>query len=264
MDNGLPFASEELTQFLQCHCIDHVTSFPHFPRSNGFVERQEWTIKRVLSTAQDTNKPLEDVLLNLWLTPIGPNMLSPWEILHNRTFQHPGRPSQPVDMESVRNYLLSHKQSQKAQFDKAHGAHDLPELGTGQEVLFWSPVKDEYIPWTMVNRATAPYSYVIEAQGKRYHGTREHLWPIHLNLPKPATQQPLPPKPKVSITHIPKPNPKSKYVSHPVLFPGPSLKPPCHICHPPQPYWFSHSTNAAQSIKNLLQHLSTLIPYPQC
>ena len=37
-DNGPPFASSELAQFLQCHHIDHITSFLHFPRSNGFIE----------------------------------------------------------------------------------------------------------------------------------------------------------------------------------------------------------------------------------
>ena len=65
-------------------------------------------------------------------------------------FQHPSKPSQPVDMESVKNYLLSHKQSQKTYFDKAHGTCDLIELGPGQEMLIRSPVKDEYIPRTIV------------------------------------------------------------------------------------------------------------------
>ena len=38
MDNGQPFLSEELAQFLQCHQIEHSTSSPHFSRFNGFVE----------------------------------------------------------------------------------------------------------------------------------------------------------------------------------------------------------------------------------
>ena len=37
-NNGLPFASEELTQLLQHNHIDHVTSSPHFPRSTRFIE----------------------------------------------------------------------------------------------------------------------------------------------------------------------------------------------------------------------------------
>ena len=117
--------------------------------------------------AQDLHKLLEDVLLDLQLTPTGSNMPSLQEILHNRTFQHTSKPSQPMDMESVRNYLLSHKMSQKSYFNKARGAHDLPELDPGQEVLFWSPTEDEYIPGTIIKGATMPRNYVIEAQGKR-------------------------------------------------------------------------------------------------
>ena len=39
-DKGQPFASEELTHFLQCHHIQHSTSSLHFPMSNGFIECQ--------------------------------------------------------------------------------------------------------------------------------------------------------------------------------------------------------------------------------
>ena len=100
------------------------------------MKRQVQTIKTVLNTAQDSHKPFEEALLDLQSTLIWPNMPSPQEILQNRTFQCPSKPSQPVNMESVRNYPLSHKQSQKTYFDKAHGACDLPELDPGQEVLF--------------------------------------------------------------------------------------------------------------------------------
>ena len=69
-----------------------------------------------------------------------------------RLFQCPGEPSQPVDMESVRNYFLSHRQSQKTYFDRAHGTCGLNKLGPGQEVLLqvtgwgWMPAWDHC--WT--------------------------------------------------------------------------------------------------------------------
>ena len=106
-DNGPPFASDELAEFLMHHCITHHTSSPHFCRSNGFIERQVRTIKTALNTALPAKKPLESVLLDLRSTLIGPNMPAPHEILHNRTIQQPGRPSQPVDMEHMRNFLIS-------------------------------------------------------------------------------------------------------------------------------------------------------------
>ena len=86
-DYGPPFASDELAEFLMCHCLAHHTSSTHFPRSNGFIERQVRTIKTTLNTALPANKPLVSVLLDLRSTPIGPKMQSPCEILHNRSIQ---------------------------------------------------------------------------------------------------------------------------------------------------------------------------------
>ena len=77
MDSGLSFTFEELKQFLQHHCIDHATSCPHFPGSNGFIEQHIPTIKTTLSISQDSNISLEHFLLDLQLTPIGPKMPSP-------------------------------------------------------------------------------------------------------------------------------------------------------------------------------------------
>ena len=89
-DNGPPFASDEFMQFLQHNYIDHITSSPHFPRSNRFIERQIRTLKTTLSTTQESKK-MEDLLLDLQLTLIGPSKPSPQEILHNRTFLHPNK-----------------------------------------------------------------------------------------------------------------------------------------------------------------------------
>ena len=182
-DNGPPFASDELAEFLTHHHIAHHTSSLHFPRSNGFIERQVRTIKTALNTALPSNKPLATVLLDLRSTPTGPNMPALHEILHNRTIQQPGRPSQPIHVEKVRNFLISRRQAQCDQFNKAHRVQALSELPPGQEVLFKSPADDEYIPGTITEKAPAQHSYMIEAQGKKYCRTREHVWPIHINLP---------------------------------------------------------------------------------
>ena len=256
-NNGPPFTSEELTEFLMCQCIKHSISSPHLPRSNGFIECQIRIIKTVLNTALPAKKPLGTVLLNLRSTPIRPNMPLPREILHNRTIQHPSKPSQPIDMERVRNFLLSLKQCQCIQFDKVHGACALSELPPGQEVLFRSPTDDKYIPGTIVNKATIPHSYIVEAQGKKCRRTREHLKPIHINLPPPAPkshskQSASRPKPKT--THIPKPSPLFSCFSRPL--PGPTSKPPCYI--------LCSSTTAVTTCPNVadLLYLSALNPLP--
>ena len=120
-DNGPPFVSDELAEFLMCHHIAHHTSSLLFPRSNGFIERQVRTINTTLNTALPAKKPLESVLLDLRSMPIGPKMPSLCEILHNRSIQQPGRPSQPINIEQVRNFLIYCRQAQCDQFSKAHG-----------------------------------------------------------------------------------------------------------------------------------------------
>ena len=78
--------SNKAVQFLQYNHIDHVTSSPHFPQSNGFIVCQVRTLKTALSTTIDSKKTIDDLLLNIHSTPSGPNKPSPWEILQNRTF----------------------------------------------------------------------------------------------------------------------------------------------------------------------------------
>ena len=54
------------------------------------------------------------MLQTLHSTPIGPNLPSPHEILLNCTDPKPGQPSTPIDVEQVRDYLITKKVSSKA------------------------------------------------------------------------------------------------------------------------------------------------------
>ena len=88
-DNGPPFTSDELSKFLQHNYIDYITSSPHLPESKDFIKQK---VKTALSTLQESGKSLQEFLLDPHSTLNGPNMPSSREILHNRTFQHPGKP----------------------------------------------------------------------------------------------------------------------------------------------------------------------------
>ena len=88
--NGPPFSSEVFAQFMSTQRVELITSSPHYPKSNGFIERQVKTMKTALATAMTSGKTLDDVLLSLQSSPIGPNLPSPREILHNFTEECPG------------------------------------------------------------------------------------------------------------------------------------------------------------------------------
>ena len=181
-DNGPPFNSEPFTKFLIEQIVDHITSSPHYPKSNGFIERQVKTMKTVLATATAPRKTLDDILLSLRSTPIGPNLPSHREILHNCMEKRLGQAPQAVDYEEIRNYLLDKKSTQKRYHDQGHNINPLPELKPGQKILFLS-LKDEnqYMEETVTSKASTPRSYYLESQGKQYHHNQQHIHAIDIN-----------------------------------------------------------------------------------
>ena len=125
-DNVPPFSSETHKKFLQDQNIDHITSSPHYPKLNGFIECQIKTIKTALSTSQTAGQSIEDLQLNIKAQPIGPHLPPLREILHNGTKEHPRRPSQPVNMEQVCNYFITRKQHKKENHDQKHNIKPQP------------------------------------------------------------------------------------------------------------------------------------------
>ena len=64
-DNGPHYQSGEFKQFAREYDFNHVTSSPHFPQSNGLIERTVQTVKKLL---QDSDPCL--ALLNIGATPL--------------------------------------------------------------------------------------------------------------------------------------------------------------------------------------------------
>ena len=222
-------------------------------------------------------------------------MPTPREILHNRTIQWPGRPSQPVDMENIRNFLISKRQAQCDQFNKAHGVWALQELPPDQEVLFRSPASDEYIPGIIIEKAPVPQSYFIKAPGKKYCRTREQVQPIHLNLPPPqqsaeshkqqcfsrpspmahkqqsftgpsvlSNTKPCFARPTLPKSLIPRSVKGKPCLARPSVLTGPPL--PCHLGKLPLQILHLPGVNKAITVfpseEDLLLHMSTLVPLP--
>ncbi|GFO44596.1 Pol polyprotein [Plakobranchus ocellatus] len=80
-DNGPNHVSREFKQFTSSWEIEHITSSPRYPQSNGLAERMVQTVKNLISKAGDTDPYL--ALLNLRAAPLK-NLPSPAELLMGR------------------------------------------------------------------------------------------------------------------------------------------------------------------------------------
>ena len=112
-DNRPLLSSEIFAMFMANQHIKHIASSLLCSRSNGLIKREVKGITTGLTTTKSSVMSLETLILKLWSTPVGPYMLSPCEILHNRTQVCPGQPKQPVNFEETHNYFISKKTLQK-------------------------------------------------------------------------------------------------------------------------------------------------------
>ncbi|XP_048000294.1 uncharacterized protein K02A2.6-like [Leguminivora glycinivorella] len=83
-DNGCQFVSQEFRDFAKDWDFEQVTSSPHYPRSNGFSERNVQTVKNMIIKSQETKTDFYVALLNFRNTPISGEKYSPAQLLFGR------------------------------------------------------------------------------------------------------------------------------------------------------------------------------------
>ena len=76
-DNGPQYSSREFDSFCSDYQIDHITSSPHHPQSNGETERAVQTVKRMWKKCNDKHL----ALLDCRTTPLASCDLSPAQLL---------------------------------------------------------------------------------------------------------------------------------------------------------------------------------------
>ena len=116
-DNGPPFNGKEFSSYLTGLGIRHTTSSPNYPQSNGFIERQIQTVKRVIEKANSSGRSHQEALTSLRAQPLGDGLPSPSEILHGRSLVT--RKASPVDLTAVCQSLIALQAKYTKSHDKA-------------------------------------------------------------------------------------------------------------------------------------------------
>ena len=83
-DNGPCYSSQEFKIFMQNWSIEHRTSSPHYPQSNGLAESMVKVSKSLIEKAVLKDLPWNRFLLDYRCTPISSKIPSPAEILFGR------------------------------------------------------------------------------------------------------------------------------------------------------------------------------------
>ena len=174
-DNGPQYASDEFAQFMRSYSVEHITSSPRYPQSNGLVERMVQTVKRLLKRSRDPHL----ALLSYRSTPLPWCNLSPSELLMGRrlrtTLPQTTRQLIPLwpYLSEFKQADLQHKERTKEDFDRRHRVRDLPDLSDDQEV--WVSTPDGPVPGTVVSPARTPRSYVVETRAGEVRRNRRQL-----------------------------------------------------------------------------------------
>lgn len=82
-DNGPQFSLQKMAYFTSFNSIQHVTSSPYFPQSNGMAEKYVQPAKQLLKLSKD----LDIALLNYRTTPLPWCNHAPPELLMGRYFR---------------------------------------------------------------------------------------------------------------------------------------------------------------------------------
>ena len=174
-DNGPQYASREFKCFAEEYEIDHVTSSPHFPQSNGMAERGVKTVKALLLQSSD---PFT-ALLSYRATPLPWCNISPAELLMGRRLRtsvpqttEQLTPTWPY-LEKFRADDQHFKKSQKRGYDRRHGTRELSDIP--DETAVWVKTGDQTVQGQVTSSADTPRSFNVEVPSGSLRRNRHHL-----------------------------------------------------------------------------------------
>ena len=156
-DNGPQFIAEIFERFVNKWDIEHITSAPKFPQSNGEAERAVQTVKNLMRKSLN----LQAALCAYRDTPLA-NGYSPSQLLFNRSMNSMGIMSgKQVDVGRLRNFERIQREKQTFNYNRRHTASDRSPLKIEQHVVVREPQKK---PSPAVVVATQGREVVVENQ----------------------------------------------------------------------------------------------------
>ena len=131
-DNGPCYVAEMFTSLIKEYAVNHITSSPHYPQSNGLAEKFIQIVKNLFYKAKDEGTDIYKYLMIYCNTQIESTSKSPMQMLQ----QKPARSHLPMSNAACRQLGIAAEQT------TANKNQHLPlhDLHIGQEVMYQDSV----------------------------------------------------------------------------------------------------------------------------
>ena len=162
------------------YAVNHITSSPHNPQSNGLAEKFVQIVKNLFHKVKDEGTDIHKCLMIYHNMPLASTSKSPMQMLQQRSVR-----LQLLMSNAARRQLgiaVEQPSSNKNQHLPAHNFH------IGQEVMCQSPITKRWFPATIKALCPEPRSYQIETQEGITYRRTQTTW-NHSSLTKRLKQK---------------------------------------------------------------------------
>ena len=216
-DNGPCYSSQEFKFFMQNWLVEHRTSSPHYPQSNGLAESMVKVSKNLIEKSIKQDLPWNKLLLDYRCTPISSEIPSPAEILFGRKFRSSISilPSQVLnDRISKQRELIAKKEGKfYASTQDFHDRIKALPFEAGQNVWLQDSDSRKYEEAVIREKCREPNSYMVEipATGQCFRRNSNFIKPRQSDKNSVSTD----PLPTTGLPEIPQEPPVLQQPSSP-------------------------------------------------
>ena len=141
-DNGPCYTADAFTSVRNAYHVNHITSSPHYPQSNGLAEKYVQIVKSLFYKAKEEGKDLFECLMIYQHTPLSGSLQALMQILQSRCT----RSYLPMS-NTARHQLGLQPQNLRTVYKNEHlPSHD---LHTGQDVMYQDVASKWWYPATI-------------------------------------------------------------------------------------------------------------------
>ena len=174
-DNGPCYASE-IFKLMKEYQVNHITSSPHYPQSNGLAEKYVQIIKNLFHKAKEEGQDLYKCLMTYRNTPLLSHLQLQMQILSSRAT----RSTLLLSNAAKKQTGLYSEELRVKQKNQHLPTHD---LCLDQTVMYQDPTNKKWYPAKITKLCDEARSYIISIDdGTQYRKIQKHLKPYRPRL----------------------------------------------------------------------------------